>query len=85
MDENGVPFDRELTKNQKERLVEFKAKELEQEDPLLESAEVLGLFLEYEDEKCTLLGHEVETSSSSSSSSSSGSADTTCTSTTYSY
>ena len=85
MDENGVPFDRELTKNQKERLVEFKAfkKELEQEDPFLESAEVLGLFLEYEDERnVPLLGHEVETSSSSSSSSSSGSADTTCTSTT---
>ena len=85
VDENGVPFDRELTKNQKERLVEFKAfkKELEQEDPFLESAEVLGLFLEYEDERnVPLLGHEVETSSSSSSSSSSGSADTTCTSTT---
>ena len=83
VDENGVPFDRELTKDQKERLVEFKAfkKELEQEDPFLESAEVLGLFLEYEDERnVPLLGHEVETSSSSSSSS--GSADTTCTSTT---
>ena len=85
MDENGVPFDRELTKNQKERLVEFKAleKELEQEDPFLESAEVLGLFLNAKAERnVPLLGHEVETSSSSSSSSSSGSADTTCTSTT---
>ena len=82
LDENGVPFDRELTEEQRERLFEYRAfkKELEQEDPFVENAEVLGLFLEYEEEKNVLL-LGCGTSYSSSSSSLSGSPDTSTTTT----
>jgi len=94
VDENGVPFDRELTEEQRERLLEFRAfkKELEREDPFVENAEALGMFLEYEEEtKVLLLGCGTSSSSgspystwtsattvvhSSSSSSNSGSDDT---------
>ena len=80
LDENGVPFDRELTEEQRERLFEFRAfkKELERGDPFVENAEALGLFLEYEEEKNVLL-LGCGTSSSSSSSSLSGSPSSTTT------
>jgi hypothetical protein len=57
LDENGIPFDRELTEEQRERLFEFRAfkKELQRGDPFVENAEALGLFLEYEEEKNVLL------------------------------
>ena len=70
LDENGVPFDRELTEEQRERLFEFRAfkKELERGDSFVENAEALGLFLEYEEEKnVLLLGCGTSSSSSSSS------------------
>ena len=80
LDENGVPFDRELTEEQRERLFEFRAfkKELERGDSFVENAEALGLFLEYEEEKNVLL-LGCGTSSSSSSSSLSGSPSSTTT------
>ena len=58
LDENGVPFDRELTEEQRERLFEFRAlkKELERGDSFVENAEALGLFLEYEEKNVLLLG-----------------------------
>lgn len=57
LDENGIPFDRELTEEQRERLFEFRAfkKELQRGEPFVENAEALGLFLEYEEEKNVLL------------------------------
>ena len=80
LDENGIPFDRELTEEQRERLFEFRAfkKELERSEPFVENAEALGLFLEYEEEKNVLL-LGCGTSSSSSSSSLSGSPSSTTT------
>ena len=80
LDENGVPFDRELTEEQRERLFEFRAfkKELERGDSFVENAEALGLFLEYEEEKNVLL-LGCGTSYSSSSSSLSGSPSSTTT------
>ena len=81
LDENGIPFDRELTEEQRERLFEFRAfkKELERGDPFVENAEALGLFLEYEEEKNVLLLGCGTSSSSSSSSSLSGSPSSTTT------
>lgn len=90
VDENGVPFDRELTEEQRERLLEFRAfkKELEREDPFVENAEALCMFLESEEEtKVLMLGCGTSSSSGSpctsattvvhsSSSSNSGSDDT---------
>lgn len=70
LDENGIPFDRELTEEQRERLFEFRAfkKELQRGEPFVENAEALGLFLEYEEEKnVLLLGCGTSSSSSSSS------------------
>ena len=78
VDENGVPFDRELTEEQRERLLEFRAfkKELEREDPFAENAEALCMFLESEEEtKVLMLG--CGTSSSSGSPCSTGTSATT--------